>query len=70
MDRYRKMFDQAVKQLGPERDRVDALRTELARRCPDGQEKEVVPMKKRAEYIPQYSPSRNMAQGIKSSVAK
>ena len=51
MDRYRKMFDQAVKQLGPERDRVDALRTELARRCPDGQEKEVVAMKKRTKLL-------------------
>lgn len=52
MDRqYRKMFDQALKQLGPEQAQVDALRTELARRCQDGPMKEVIPMKKRIKLL-------------------
>ncbi|MBD5134241.1 MAG: hypothetical protein HDT38_07215 [Clostridiales bacterium] len=51
MDRYRKMFDQAVEQLGPGQDKVDALRGSLARRCPNGQGKEAVPMKKRAGFL-------------------
>ncbi|MDE6281577.1 MAG: hypothetical protein K2M15_07290 [Oscillospiraceae bacterium] len=46
MDRYRGMFDQVVEQLGPGQDKVDALRGSLARRCLDGQTKEVIPMKK------------------------
>lgn len=52
MDRqYRKMFDQALEQLGPEQTQVDALRSELARRCQDGPTKEVIPMKKRTKLL-------------------
>ncbi|MBD5099496.1 MAG: hypothetical protein HDT35_08150 [Clostridiales bacterium] len=46
MDQYRRMFDQAVEQLGPGQDKVEALRGTLARRCLEGQTKEVIPMKK------------------------
>lgn len=52
MDRqYRKMFDQALEQLGPEQAQVDALRSELARRCQDGPTKEVIPVKKRTKLV-------------------
>lgn len=53
MDRqYRKMFDQALEQAGPEQAQVDALRSELARRCLDGEAKEVIPhMKKRTKLL-------------------
>ncbi|MDE6260128.1 MAG: hypothetical protein K2M42_04595 [Oscillospiraceae bacterium] len=51
MDRYRGMFDQAVKQLGPGQDKVDALRGSLARRCLDGQGKGDIPMRKHAGVL-------------------
>lgn len=50
MDRYHRMFDQVVEQLGPERDKVDALRESLARRCQNGQE-EAIPMRKRTRFL-------------------
>lgn len=52
MDRqYRRMFDQALEQLGPEQAQVEALRTQLARRCQDGPTKEVIHMKKRTKLM-------------------
>lgn len=52
MDRqYRRMFDQALKQMGPGQAQVDALRGSLARRCLDGETKEVKPMKKRTKLL-------------------
>ena len=52
MDRqYRRMFDQAMEQAGPDRARVDELRQSLARRCSGSEEKEVIPMKKTARSL-------------------
>lgn len=48
---YRGMFDQAVEQLGPGQDKVETLRGSLARRCLDGQGKEVMPTRKRAGLL-------------------
>ena len=50
MDQYRGMFDQAVEQLGPGRDKVAALRESLARRCLDGQGNGTAPMRKRGGF--------------------
>ena len=51
MDRYHRMFDQAVEQLGPGQDKVDALRESLARRCLEGQGKKAIPTRKRAGIL-------------------
>lgn len=52
MDRqYRSIFDQVLEQVGPEQAQVDALRESLARRCLEGETKEVIPMKKRTKLL-------------------
>lgn len=50
MDRYRKTFDQALEQLGPDQAKVEAQRSALARQC-FHETKEVAPMNKSKKFL-------------------
>lgn len=51
MDRYRKMFDQALEQTGPDMARIQEQRTALARRFHESKQEEVIPMKKSTKLV-------------------